>query len=97
VKGPPAEAVWLLIRAASQLDQIAAQGYELRLLNIPALYFEGLRLLALDQGNDIVLALNPLGEKVKLGSVLSSTELLNLAQPFAAARLAASDPNLMTA
>lgn len=97
VKGPPAEALWLLIRGASQLDQILAQNYELRLLNIPALYFEGLRLLAVDQGNDIVIALTPLGEKVQPGTVLSSTELLNLAQPVAAARLAAKGPNLMTA
>ena len=74
-----------------------AQNYELRLLNIPALYFEGLRLLAVDQGNDIVIALTPLGEKVQPGTVLSSTELLNLAQPVAAARLAAKGPNLMTA
>jgi hypothetical protein len=77
------------IESAEKLQQVADLDYELRLLSIPSLLLEALRLRSTVKGRDLVLPLNAADDELTAKAVFEAAEFLAIARRLAAERLAA--------
>ena len=94
VRGDLVRTAFQRIRESHGLPEVQKDEFELRLLNIPGLYFEGLHLATEAPGGDLVLPVFCVDPSLEKSGVLTAEAFLKKARRVAAARLkiASSDP-----
>ena len=76
------------ISAAQQLDAVQTGDFELHLLSIPGIFFEGLHLVSKNQGIDLVLPVVSPHDEIPAGAVLDAATFLAAARSIAKVRVA---------
>ena len=87
VEGDAAVQVFEAINRARSLDSVQTMDFELRYLTISGIQFEGLRLVCLGSGSDLILSVVSASAELDTG-VVEAESFLALARRAAAVRLA---------
>jgi len=90
VTGEPVAIPCARIAEAQHLDVMQTADYELRFLGIPSIYFEGLHLVHLGQGTDLILPVASIYPELPTDAVLQAAAFLDAARAIANARSAMS-------